>query len=75
MSIQDKHTASILSYRQPVRLRLSTRSASYSAVFFSHKKPARSAKFQPKRTGCRQQCEELSHWSSKDGGSDDANSE
>jgi hypothetical protein len=31
-------------------LRLLARSVSYLAVFFSHEKPARSARFQPKRT-------------------------
>jgi hypothetical protein len=40
---------------QPVRLRLSAKSASQPAVFFSHKKPANgtfSQPDQPKRIGC-----------------------
>jgi hypothetical protein len=52
------NTRTIAKKHQHVRLRLS---ASHSAVFFSSKKPARLARFQPKRTGYHCQWSPKSH--------------
>jgi hypothetical protein len=51
-----KSKITFVAIEQPVRLRLSAKSASELAVFFSHKKPASSIFSQldqPKRTGQR----------------------